>query len=478
MIEHSGVSKVLMAMFGPSILISNSGRANESCSQARVGMANKIMKWWLPCIFFLGFCVQFGFIVRDALYPSKLITVVHTVPFNSETNPLAMKFCVQPAFNTTRLQIAGYDDVGSYLSGVSRYNNSIRGWTGHTEVGGTFGTVSEVWNTVANIKNISDLVKLITYDDVWYDVSNIVESTVTTILSDSGVVCFSPYIEQQFGSTKITVVMKQSLKVSIWIEDKGLVTRRPIMANKLRYMGDDIIIENNIWSDYIIEVQKNVYENEDNCKTYPNAKYQTYDDCDHDQTKEKLFTRFGNDVPVPIWATYDHNEVFNKTFHVTKPTQTEGMDEFSQWSMSTNDWLSVWYSDYNAGKMSPCPLPCDTSKTTTKQLVRQNSSSQFFITGLTIEFLDRMHETRTGPLTTTFVGFLSSVGGSLGLWLGLGGLQLAELLVTTGSKIWRITRALWFNIGVLGNTIWVITETNQLLLSESGWVLYSLPEPK
>ena len=73
--------------------------------------------------------------------------------------------------------------------------------------------------------------------------------------------------------------------------------------------------------------------------------------------------------------------------------------------------------------VSPCPLPC----TQTKTRVSKSHSTNFSLPIIRINFLRDIAVTKTDFLDFSLNRFLSSVGGSLGLWLGLGMVQLGEL---------------------------------------------------
>ena len=73
--------------------------------------------------------------------------------------------------------------------------------------------------------------------------------------------------------------------------------------------------------------------------------------------------------------------------------------------------------------LSSCPLPC----TLTKTQVSKAYTTEYPFPGIRIDFVKTMAVTKTDFLPFSLNRFLSSVGGSLGLWLGLGMVQLGEL---------------------------------------------------
>ena len=82
-----------------------------------------------------------------------------------------------------------------------------------------------------------------------------------------------------------------------------------------------------------------------------------------------------------------------------------------------------YYSLVDGTDVSPCPLPC----TQTRTRVSKSHSTKLSVPVIRINFLRDMAVTKTDFLAFSLNRFLSSVGGSLGLWLGLGMVQLGEL---------------------------------------------------
>ena len=54
-----------------------------------------------------------------------------------------------------------------------------------------------------------------------------------------------------------------------------------------------------------------------------------------------------------------------------------------------------------------------------------------------VTFLDKVQVTKTDFLEFNLWTFLSSIGGSLGLWLGLGMLQLGEIILDMAGGVWN-----------------------------------------
>ena len=80
--------------------------------------------------------------------------------------------------------------------------------------------------------------------------------------------------------------------------------------------------------------------------------------------------------------------------------------------------------------MSPCPLPCATTSTETRfvsEVVLREGRRQNMLA--LIQLSQAVEVTTTSLVQPTFTSLLSSVGGSMGLWLGLGVLQTIELVI-------------------------------------------------
>ena len=80
-------------------------------------------------------------------------------------------------------------------------------------------------------------------------------------------------------------------------------------------------------------------------------------------------------------------------------------------------------------QLSDCPLPCTTTRTKTKHLFDRSDDSKFSTLALT--FSSKVLVTKTDFLTFSLASFLSEVGGSMGMWLGMGMVQAMELVINS-----------------------------------------------
>ena len=84
------------------------------------------------------------------------------------------------------------------------------------------------------------------------------------------------------------------------------------------------------------------------------------------------------------------------------------------------------YEDlFDGTQSSTCPLPCTTHLIESRLLSKENTGMEYSM--ISITFSQSTLVTKTNFLRFSFSNLLSSLGGSMGLWLGLGLLQTLEL---------------------------------------------------
>ena len=203
------------------------------------------------------------------------------------------------------------------------------------------------------------------------------------------------------------------------IEDINIFANRPVQQNNGFFTGDKIFLKQKIdggglFRAFSIEFSQNVFVEQDsskNCKNYPNMQFESYSDCDQDFVRRSL-----QDVYTlqPYWAALDHANVTMNAFE--------------------HDYFKIEPSIFNlfaGATTSSCPLPCVTTKTFSS-LVYESEWPQG--THESVNFLDLTPSptvmiTRTDFPIFALASALSSYGGSMGFWLGLGVVQLAQLFV-------------------------------------------------
>ena len=121
---------------------------------------NYILLVNLAC--FVGFCVQLANVVDTYVHPTQTTMEVNEKDLQDSDFPLLFKICINPSFNHTAIDEAGFDDAYGFFSGTSRFNSSLFGWAGHTAEGGVLGTVEQMINKVTLYHNPNQVIKAIT----------------------------------------------------------------------------------------------------------------------------------------------------------------------------------------------------------------------------------------------------------------------------------------------------------------------------
>ena len=123
-----------------------------------------------------------------------------------------------------------------------------------------------------------------------------------------------------------------------------------------------------------------------------------------------------------MWLEQDLEEVTTLD-HVSNTSQ-EAVDEFY-------GKLALLYT---GEQISDCLLPCTTTSTDTRLLnekfINQDS--------IKLQFSSAVEVRTTFLVQPSLSSFLSSVGGSMGLWLGLGVVQAIELVLSVSAVKCRL----------------------------------------
>ena len=213
-------------------------------------------------------------------------------------------------------------------------------------------------------------------------------------------------------------------KMTIQLNDKNLYCRRQILQHKTNNEGDVLIYQNS--SDalniYIVELFEEKFVKEDltkNCTDYPTETYQNYDDYDLQFGLSKLAHDVGPNFR-PLWASN------NMSMVTTTPTLL---------AINSSAFTTHW--NLASGiLLSDCKLPCTTVKTKSGYY----GSTKTSYSGVSVIFKKDIEMPTTNFVPFDLVKFLCDIGGMLGLWLGLGAVQIGEMFIHTAKQCWQNIR--------------------------------------
>ena len=99
----------------------------------------KCMSLFFHLAFAIPLAAQLFSLVKEAANPTELKTSMSKESLSSfEVFPLLGRLCVKPGLDVAKLTSYGYADPSSFYMGVSRFNDSVLGWSGHMENGSVF----------------------------------------------------------------------------------------------------------------------------------------------------------------------------------------------------------------------------------------------------------------------------------------------------------------------------------------------------
>jgi hypothetical protein len=196
-------------------------------------------------------------------------------------------------------------------------------------------------------------------------------------------------------------------------------TDREIQQNTFFYSGEMLYqlksVKNAYTNALMLTLSQEIFVEGDknqNCNNYPNSRFDSYNDCDKDFIKRVLSTFKPSFVP--FWATDNMTEA--TTFFVWN---------FNETILPNN---TVDYEDLPDGvRNSDCPLPC-TQTYVDSRFISKREYRGTIPDSIIVTFSETVQITTSDFPPFSFLDYLSRLGGLLGLWLGLGVVQIFELL--------------------------------------------------
>ena len=200
--------------------------------------------------------------------------------------------------------------------------------------------------------------------------------------------------------------------VEVAIEDRLSALERDNPEAKRGFSGP--MIEQKLnqkkYTKYIVEFSQNVFVEEDpsvQCKNYPSEDFDTFDDCDKEMMQSWVIEKYNF---LPFFMAKEESNA------------TAGPVE-----VDFNCHEVQAYAHYNGYIKSTCNRPCTQTQIKLNKLLTEKWPHP----SVELMFSDKVMVTYNYYPEFSLVEALASLGGSLGLWLGLGVLQLLQLLLTT-----------------------------------------------
>ena len=174
---------------------------------------------------------------------------------------------------------------------------------------------------------------------------------------------------------------------------------------------------------YVVTLKQNIYVEEDEskgCKNYPFNGFADYGSCDEDFVSRSL-REVGPSHFVPFWATTNWSLVTNLTV----------LSHEEVYNMSVL-WNKNYECIFDGTSVSDCPVPCTTTIAIAKE---EDVTTMEGGSAIDITFFDTILVTTTSFPTFSFSDALAKLGGAMGLWLGIGIMQVFEILLSLRQRM-------------------------------------------
>ena len=371
-----------------------------------------VVTCYLFCLCFL--LVHMCLVIRQELYPTEVKRKEETKNLREIEFPALFKVCVKPSFNEQELNKVGYNSAYHYFKGTSKYNSSIHGYKGHTEDRKAFSNESDVQDRI--FQKYSSAIKEILVGT--YDRKNYTKIPINSIrlrqpnYPNNCLTMDLTVLPQLKGSHIEMVFIKFNTRsfateVKIEIEDRLSQVNRRNEFSRMKYAGPDVEIKdlhNTVVEEtYLISFDQTIYSAKDdkiNCTNYPTERFKSYEECDDFHIGNKIVK-----TGFPVKSLIDHD---------VREMNTEDKE------------AAVTLENYIRGRIfNDCRKPC--TRTNIKSSYVMNESykkkgSQY--PAINIDFNPTVQVTTHYFPNFSFLTVMTSLGSSMGLWLGLSLLQL------------------------------------------------------
>ena len=381
-------------------------------------------------------------IIYSNIYPDVPEILVYEKNFNQIDFPISFLLCLNEFDNDTdKYREVGFKNVQDLFIGRRMNENStlksrLRGWSGH-EVNGTVLSLEEVFDGISTDWNAYvQRISVFTVDEESDEKNEqIIEGKTVTwseypMYPNCQALDLKKYIQQENKTTirieqiKFKILTENKYAFFLYpLDRKRALTKRISVTNMLSYSGPVIGNQFKGFTKNIrvaLRVSQSKYTEKDEsnpCAEYPNEKFKSFRDCDEKFIYHNMKTKHNL---VPFWATENISEVSDN--RMIKEEDVANLNR-----------LLNSFMDGRVG--SPCPKPCLETKLagmmTTERYWKKTHSSFF----LTLDQTVTITETRFPQLDVAKL--FAELGGTLGLWLGLGVIQMISFGLNLFRRISR-----------------------------------------